>query len=47
MNPAQMKGQGLVEYSSIIMLGALIVIFIIALLGPQVGKMDSNVSTLP
>jgi pilus assembly protein Flp/PilA len=46
MKPAQMEGQGLVEYALIMMLVALIVIVILALLGPQVGKMFSNVVLL-
>ncbi len=43
MEPARNKGQGLVEYALILMLVALIVIVLLALLGPQVGKMFSNV----
>ncbi len=46
MEPARNKGQGLVEYALIMMLVALIVIVILALLGPQVGKMFSNVIPL-
>ncbi len=46
MEPARNKGQGLVEYALILMLVALIVIVILALLGPQVGKMFSNVVPL-
>jgi pilus assembly protein Flp/PilA len=37
------SGQGLVEYALILMLVAIIVIVILALLGPAVGNMFSNV----
>lgn len=37
------KGQGLAEYGLIITLVAVIVIVILALLGPAVGSMFSNV----
>lgn len=37
------QGQGLVEYALILMLVAIIVIVILALLGPAVGNMFSNV----
>ncbi len=37
------KGQGLVEYALILMLVAIIVIVILALIGPQIGLMFSNV----
>jgi pilus assembly protein Flp/PilA len=37
------EGQGLVEYALIIMLVAIIVIVILALMGPAVGNMFSNV----
>lgn len=40
------KGQGLVEYAFIIVLVALMVIVILALLGPAIGKVFSNVITL-
>ena len=46
MNPAHYEGQGLIEYALIMMLVALVVIIILALLGPQVGKMFSNVIVL-
>ena len=36
------KGQGLLEYALIITLVAVIVIVILALLGPAVGRMFSN-----
>jgi pilus assembly protein Flp/PilA len=42
---ANNKGQGLVEYALILVLVALIVIVILALLGPAIGKMFSNVMT--
>lgn len=37
------RGQGLVEYAMILMLVAIIVIIVLALLGPAVGNMFSNV----
>ncbi len=37
------RGQGLVEYAMIIMLVGIIVIIVLALLGPAVGNMFSNV----
>ena len=40
------KGQGLIEYALIMMLVALIVIVILAILGPAVGNMFSNVVPL-
>jgi pilus assembly protein Flp/PilA len=40
------KAQGLLEYALIMILVVVIVIVILALLGPQVGKMFSNVVTL-
>ena len=43
INVFQSKGQGLVEYAMIIMLVAIIVIVVLALLGPAVGNMFSNV----
>ena len=46
MKPAEMKGQGLLEYALIMILVAVIVLVILALLGPQVGGMYSNVVTL-
>lgn len=46
MEPARSAGQGLIEYALIMMLVALAVIIILALLGPQVGKMFSNVVVL-
>lgn len=39
------KGQGLLEYALIIVLVALIVIVVLALLGPKVGEMFSNITT--
>lgn len=38
-----LKGQGFVEYALIMMLVAIVVIVILAMLGPQVGDMFSNV----
>ena len=40
---AARKGQGLVEYALILVLVALIVIVILALFGPGIGNMYSNV----
>jgi pilus assembly protein Flp/PilA len=37
------RAQGLVEYALILMLVAIAVIVVLALLGPAVGKMFSNV----
>ena len=37
------KGQGLVEYALIMILVAIIVLVILAILGPGVGNMYSNV----
>ncbi len=39
-------GQGLVEYALILVLVALIVIVILALLGPAIGNIFSNVMNL-
>jgi pilus assembly protein Flp/PilA len=36
-------GQGLVEYAMVLMLVAIVVIVVLALLGPAVGNMFSNV----
>ena len=38
------KGQGMVEYSMIIVLVAVIVIIAVTLLGPTVGKLFSSVN---
>jgi pilus assembly protein Flp/PilA len=37
------KGQGLVEYAMILMLVAIVVIVILAIMGPAIGNMFSNV----
>lgn len=37
------KGQGFVEYALILIIVALLVIAMLALVGPQVGRMFSNV----
>ena len=37
------EGQGLVEYALILMLVAIVVIIVLALMGPAVGNMYSNV----
>jgi pilus assembly protein Flp/PilA len=46
MIPTLEKGQGLTEYALILVLVVVIVIVVVALIGPQVGKMYSNVVTL-
>lgn len=40
------KGQGLIEYALILVLVAIAVIVVLALLGPAIGKMFSNVVRL-
>lgn len=42
----QLEGQGLIEYALIMMLVAVIIILVLALLGPAIGNMFSNVITL-
>lgn len=37
------KGQGLLEYALVLILVAAIVLLVLALLGPQIGNMFSNV----
>jgi pilus assembly protein Flp/PilA len=37
------NGQGLVEYAMILMLVAIVVIVILAIMGPAIGNMFSNV----
>lgn len=39
------KGQGLVEYALILVLVAIVVIAILALLGPQIGNIFSRITT--
>ena len=39
------NGQGLVEYAMILMLIAIIVIVVLAIMGPAIGNMFSNVVT--
>ncbi len=39
---AQLEGQGLVEYALVIMLVAVVVILVLALTGPAIGNMFSN-----
>ena len=39
------KGQGMVEYALILVLVALVVIVILALFGPAIGNMFSNIVT--
>jgi pilus assembly protein Flp/PilA len=40
------RGQGLVEYALILVLVALIVIVILALLGPAIGNIFSNIVSI-
>ncbi len=42
----QEKAQGLVEYALILVLVALVVIVVLALLGPAIGKAFSNVVSI-
>ncbi|MSQ27346.1 MAG: pilus assembly protein [Dehalococcoidia bacterium] len=42
---AHKEGQGLVEYGLIIFLVAIVVIAILALLGPQIGSIFSTISS--
>ncbi len=39
------EGQGLVEYALILVLVAVVVIAILAILGPQIGSVFSQIST--
>ena len=41
----QEKGQGLVEYALILVLVAIIVIAILAILGPQIGNVFSRITS--
>ena len=41
--PSVGEGQGLIEYSLVIALVAIIIIVVLALLGPAIGNMFSNV----
>lgn len=41
----QQDGQGLIEYALILVLISIVVLFILAILGPQVGNMYSQVSS--
>ena len=43
MNLAREKGQGLVEYALILVLVAIVVIAVLALVGPAVGNVFSNI----
>jgi pilus assembly protein Flp/PilA len=43
MKPILEKGQGLMEYALILVLVVLIVVVALALIGPQIGRMYSNV----
>jgi pilus assembly protein Flp/PilA len=46
VSPAEdREGQGMVEYALILVLVALVVIVILALFGPAIGNMFSNVIT--
>jgi pilus assembly protein Flp/PilA len=46
MRPILEKGQGLIEYALILMLIGILVIIVLALIGPAIGKMYSNVIPL-
>jgi len=46
MQPFLKRGQGLMEYALILMLVVVIVIVVLTLIGPQVGRMFSNVVLL-
>ncbi|MDR3577698.1 MAG: pilus assembly protein [Anaerolineaceae bacterium] len=46
MSAPKEKGQGLVEYALILVFVAIAVIVILALLGPVIGKIFSNVIVL-
>jgi pilus assembly protein Flp/PilA len=37
------KGQGFIEYALILIIVAVLVIVVLALIGPQIGRMFSNV----
>ena len=41
----EQDGQGLIEYAFILVLVSLIVLFVLAVLGPQVGNMFSQISS--
>lgn len=41
----QQDGQGLIEYALILVLISIVVLFILAVLGPQVGNMYSQVTS--
>jgi pilus assembly protein Flp/PilA len=43
LNHGESRAQGLVEYALILMLVAIVVLIILALLGPAVGTLFSNV----
>lgn len=43
LNHGESRAQGLVEYALILMLVAIVVIIILALLGPGIGNLFSNV----
>lgn len=43
--PNDEKGQGLVEYALILVLVAIVVIAILALLGPQIGNIFSQITS--
>jgi len=46
MQPNLGKAQGLMEYALILMLVVVIVIVVLAFIGPQIGRMFSNVVLL-
>lgn len=43
--PSNESGQGLVEYALILVLVAIVVIAILAILGPQIGNIFSQITT--
>ncbi len=45
MNYTTERGQGLVEYGMVIVMVAILVIVVLALIGPEVGNWFSNVVT--
>ncbi len=42
--PEHEEGQGLVEYALVIVLVAVVIVMIVALLGPQIGNLFSRVT---
>ncbi len=42
--PGNEEGQGLVEYALILFLVVIVVVFIVAVMGPQIGNMYSRIT---